>query len=98
MRVALLHTTYVVSIRSNNDGLAWLTSYFNAAFLSGEFTPLMRCVWCSCNTLALPKKVAVAPAARPISIGDSLSRICGRAAMLLMKDEMNAHSGTLQLG
>ena len=50
-------TEHLAALAGDAAGLAWLTGFFNKAFLAGEFTPLLRALWCTCNTIALSKPV-----------------------------------------
>ena len=81
--------------------LKLFTTWTNSAFCSGSLPNALREAWAAARAIALSKP---AGGTRPISMGDSMRRITGRAALALFKEEIQLrfrgkdYKDNLQLG
>ena len=72
-----------------------ITRYINGSFCKGQLPrPLMQ-MWGACNTIALTKPKG---GYRPISMGETLRRLTGKAAIHQLKEDINTHLAPLQWG
>jgi hypothetical protein len=74
---------------------ASLLSFVNATFCRATLPPTLMQLWGSCNTVGLTKKDG---GLRPISMGETLRRLTGKAAAHQLRDATSAHLRPLQWG
>jgi hypothetical protein len=74
---------------------ASLLAFVNATFCRAKLPPALMHLWGSCNTVGLTKKDG---GLRPISMGETLRRLTGKAAAHQLRDTTSAHLQPLQWG
>ena len=74
---------------------AALLAFVNATFCRAQLPPALMNLWGSCNTVGLTKKDG---GLRPISMGETLRRLTGKAAAYQLRETTSAHLRPFQWG